>query len=114
MERKKIETKRKDRKKMTEEKGKKMIVGPIGTRGRIFQGKVTKKFGHRVVVEFDRIVRVPKYERFTKKKTKLHARVPEGVEVHVGGIVKVRECRPLSKIVRFIIIEVLDVGGIEK
>ena len=77
----------------------------VGTRGRTFQGYITKKFDKRVVVEFERTVYVPKYERFAKKKTKLHARIPEGMVVDVGDYVKLQECRPLSKIIHFIVIE---------
>lgn len=81
----------------------------VATRGRVFQGHVTKAFPRRVVVEFERTIYVPKYERFTKDKTRLHARIPEGMQVAVGDHVKVRECRPLSKIIHFVVIEV--VGG---
>jgi len=90
---------KKDRK----EEGKKLV----GTRGRTFRGTVTKRFEKRVVVEFERTIRVPKYERFAKRKTKLHARIPEGTEVEVGDVVKVRECRPLSKIIHFVVIDVV-------
>lgn len=98
--------------KKTEEKvRKKKVAGAIGvgTHGRVFKGKVTKKFDTRVVLGFERTIRVKKYERFSKRKTKLHARLPEDlkVKVHVGDIVKVRECRPLSKIIHFVVIEVL-------
>lgn len=79
----------------------------VQTRGRTFQGTVIKKFPGRIVVEFERTVRVPKYERFARKKTKLHARIPAGMEVEAGDYVKVRECRPLSKIIHFALIEVL-------
>ena len=79
----------------------------VGTRGRIFEGIVTKKFDKRVVIEFERTVRVPKYERFAKKKTKLHARIFENQNVKVGDNVRVGECRPLSKMINFIVIDVL-------
>ena len=81
----------------------------VGTRGRVFQGHVTKKFEKRVVVEFERTVRVPKYERFAKKKTKLHAKLPEEMrdDVNIGDTIKVRECRPLSKIIHFVVIEIV-------
>ena len=79
----------------------------VGTRGRTFRGIVTKKFDTRVVIEFERTVRIPKYERFAKKKTRLHARIPAEMNVHVGDLVKVRECRPLSKIIHFVVIDVL-------
>ena len=77
------------------------------TRGRIFQGTVTKKFQNRVAVEFERTVKIPKYERFAKKKTRLHARIPEGMEIKVGDLVKVRETRPLSKIIHFLVTDIV-------
>lgn len=79
----------------------------VCTRGRTFEGTVTKKFPNRVVVEFERTVFVKKYERFFRKRTRLHARLPLefSEKVNVGDYVKVRECRPLSKIIRFVLIE---------
>lgn len=79
----------------------------IGTRGRTFEGFVTKKFPKRVVVEFERKVRVKKYERFYKKITRLHARLPDSMinEINIGDYIQVRECRPLSKIINFMVIK---------
>lgn len=76
----------------------------IRARGRIFEGAVTKKFPKRVVIEFERTVYVRKYERYYKKKTKLHARLPDDIEVEIGDYIKIQECRPLSKIIHFIVI----------
>ena len=59
----------------------------------------------RVVVEFERTVYIPKYERYHKKKTRLHSRLPQDINVEVGDQVKVQECRPLSKIIHSIVIE---------
>lgn len=77
----------------------------VSTRGRIFEGYVKKKFPKRVVIEFERPVYVKKYERYLKLKTKLHARLPAELEeqIAVGDYVQVRECRPLSKIIHFIV-----------
>lgn len=80
---------------------------PVASRGRIFQGYVTKKFPTRVVIEFERTVYITKYERFLKDKTRLHARLPVGMEVSVGDYVRVQECRPLSKIIHFVVTEVV-------
>lgn len=79
----------------------------VKTRGRIFEGFVTKKFPRRVVIEFERTVYVRKYERFYRKKTRLHARLPAKMEsqINVGDYVKIQETRPLSKIIHFIVIE---------
>ncbi|MEK6847234.1 MAG: 30S ribosomal protein S17 [Nanoarchaeota archaeon] len=79
----------------------------VGTRGRVFYGNVVKKFENRAVVEFERTVKVHKYERFMRKKTRLHSRIPAGVEVNVGDYVKVQECRPLSKLVHSVVVEVV-------
>lgn len=79
----------------------------ITARGRIFEGFVTKKFPKRVVVEFERTVYVRKYERSYRKSTRLHARLPKEMEdkINVGDYIKIRETRPLSKIINFIVIE---------
>jgi small subunit ribosomal protein S17 len=84
----------------------------VGTRGRVFEGFVTKKFPKRIVVEFQRTEFIRKYDRFYKKKTKLHARLPESMEssINVGDYVKIRETRPLSKIIHFILVEKLKSG----
>jgi small subunit ribosomal protein S17 len=103
----KIETRKEEKK----ENNKDIVVG---TRGRTFKGIVTKKFDTRVVVEFERTVRFRKYERFAKKKTKLHARIPKDMTLHIDDIVKVRECRPLSKIIHFVVIDVVKGKELKK
>lgn len=79
----------------------------VKSRGRTFEGTVTKKFPRRVVIEFERTVYVQKYERFYRKMTRLHARLPKSMEdkINVGDYIKIRECRPLSKIIHFIVVE---------
>jgi len=79
----------------------------IPTRGRIFKGIVTRKFPKRIAIEFERTVRIPKYERFMKKKTRIHARLPDHMQdtIHIGDLIRVQECRPLSKIIHFMVIE---------
>jgi small subunit ribosomal protein S17 len=75
------------------------------SRGKIFEGTVTKKFPTRIVVEFERVVYVPKYERFYKKKTRLHARILNNLDVNIGDYVSIQECRPLSKIIHFVLVK---------
>ena len=89
----------------------------IGTRGRIFEGIVTKKFPRRIVMEFERMVYVRKYERYAKLKTKIHARLPDFMEkdIKVGDLIRVHECRPLSKIIHFVVIEkIKDAAEVKK
>lgn len=81
--------------------------GSMSVRGRSFKGKVIRKFPQRVVIEFERTIFIKKYERYSKRKTKLHARLPECMilDVHVGDYIEIKECRPISKIVHFIVTE---------
>lgn len=83
--------------------------GSISLRGRTFECHVVKIVGNRAKVERERIIYVPKYERYAKRKSKFHAHIPACMadNVKVGSYVKIQECRPLSKIMHFIIIEVI-------
>ena len=80
--------------------------GELRVRGRTFKGTVIRKFPMRIVIEFERTIYNPKYERYSKKKTKIHARLPSCMEkeVQVGDYVEVGECRPISKIIHSVFI----------
>jgi len=89
------------------------IHGGLKTRGRIFEGRVTKKFKNRVVTEFERMIYIKKYERYHKSKTKIHAHLPQCMEneINVGDLVKIQECRPLSKMIHFVVIKKIKSAG---
>jgi small subunit ribosomal protein S17 len=80
--------------------------GVLSVRGRKFRGYVKKKIGNRIVIEFERIKKISKYERYAKFRTKIHARLPWCMKekVNVGDYVEIGECRPLSKIVHHVFI----------
>lgn len=82
------------------------IHGNLKTRGRTFKGTVISKNHRRVAIEFERMKYIRKYERYTKIKIKMHARLPDCMDesVDVGDLIKIQECRPLSKIVHFAVI----------
>ena len=94
-----------EKKKKETEKTEKANTILVGTRGRIFQGKVVRRFPRRITIEWERTLYIPKYERFLKKKSRLHARISDNADVKLGDLVKVQECRPLSKITKFMFIE---------
>jgi small subunit ribosomal protein S17 len=87
------------------------IHGEIATRGKTFRGKVIRKFPKRVTIEFERTVYIDKYERYAKRKTKLHARLPECMtkDVQLGDLIEIQECRPISKITHFIVVKKIEV-----
>ncbi|MEM4152931.1 MAG: 30S ribosomal protein S17 [Candidatus Pacearchaeota archaeon] len=81
--------------------------GRLSVRGRYFKGTVIKIVGKRAVIEFERLVYYKKYERYARKKTKLHAYLPQCLvkEIQVGDLVKIGEIRPLTKIIHFVVLE---------
>lgn len=86
----------------------------VATRKRAFEGKVIKVFPMRAVVEVEQTVYLPKFERYYKRKSKLHARIQAGMSIKLGDIVKIQECRPLSKIIHFVVTEIIKKSGEEK
>lgn len=82
------------------------IHGSLKVRGRVFEGRVVRKLHKRIAIEFERMIYVRKYERYKKSKVRIHARLPNCMEelIHVGDLIKVQECRPLSKIIHFVVI----------
>ncbi|MEN7982014.1 MAG: 30S ribosomal protein S17 [Nanoarchaeota archaeon] len=88
------------------------IHGNLKTRGKTFEGKVTRKFHKRITIEFERMIYVRKYERYARSRTKIHARLPVCMEkeIWVGDMVQIKECRPLSKIIHFVVVKKIKSG----
>lgn len=80
--------------------------GKLRLRGRSFKGYVVSKYPRRIAIEFERIIQIKKYERQMKKKTKIHARLPDCLKnkIHIGDYIEIKECRPLSKIIHFCVV----------
>ncbi|MEI6058490.1 MAG: 30S ribosomal protein S17 [archaeon] len=81
----------------------------VKTRGRVFQGTVIRKFHGRVTIQFERMLYIQKYERYEKRKTKLHARLTKCMEndVNMGDLIEIAETRPISKMIHFIVTQVI-------
>ncbi len=81
--------------------------GSLPVRGQVITGKVVSdRMMGTVVVERDYLHYVRKYKRFEKRSSKLHAHNPACVHARVGDMVKIAECRPLSKTTTFVVVEV--------
>ena len=89
------------------------VHGTLSLRGRSFKGTVTRKFPKRVAIEFERTVYIKKYERYAKRKTRLHARLPDCMsqEINIGDYIEISECRPISKMVHFVVTKKITGGG---
>jgi small subunit ribosomal protein S17 len=78
-------------------------------RGRTFEGVVVKKLPGRVSISFERMLKLAKYERYEKRKTKIHVRLPDCMKdgVAVGDLIQISETRPISKMIHFVVSKVV-------
>jgi len=83
--------------------------GKLGIRGRILTGSVISiKSAKTAKVELTHILQIKKYERQEKRRTWLLVHNPESLGIKVGDIVRIAECRPISKMKNFVIVEKLE------
>lgn len=83
--------------------------GRLSIRGQVLEGTVVSTSMQRTaVVERILLTRVPKFERYEKRRRRYLAHSPPCIGVAVGHRVRIAETRPLSKLVSFCIVE--DLG----
>jgi len=68
---------------------------------------VSNKMNKSIVVAVERRVKHPIYGKFMKKTTKFMAH-DEKQECAIGDVVRIMECRPLSKMKRWRLVEILE------
>jgi len=82
--------------------------GELRVRGRSFEGTIkSDKMSRTVTVEWSRITKIPKYNRFIIKRTKVKAHNPKCIKARTGDKVLICECRPLSKTKKFVVLKVV-------
>jgi small subunit ribosomal protein S17 len=75
---------------------------------KVMRGTVTSnKMQKTVVVQVDRKVKHPLYEKFISKRTKLYAH-DENNEAKIGDIVEVTQTRPLSKMKSWRLVRIIQ------
>jgi len=81
--------------------------GSLRLRGQIIEGKVRSNgMLASVVVEREITRYMKKYERYEKRTRTYAAHLPSCIDgVEIGDSVRIMECRPLSKTVKFCVIE---------
>jgi len=82
------------------------IHGSLKFRGRTFTEKVVSaKSSKSAIIEINTRHYIPKYERYEKKRKRLQVHNPDCINAKEGDVVKVQECRPISKTKHFVIIK---------
>lgn len=83
--------------------------GELSVRGQVLEGEVVSRTDPKtVVVGRERAQRVPKYERYEKRRSGIPVHVSSCLDLEVGDGVRIGECRNISKTKSFVALEVLD------
>ena len=81
--------------------------GSLTIRGKLFEGVVINaKAKGTAVIQKESPVYFKKFKRFGRSKNTIHAHIPSNLNVQKGDYVVAAECRPISKSVSFVIVEV--------
>ena len=81
--------------------------GSLTIRGKLFEGIVINaKAKGTVVIQKESPIYFKKFKRFGRSKNKIHAHVPSNLNVQKVDYVVAAECRPISKSVSFVVVEV--------
>jgi small subunit ribosomal protein S17 len=89
--------------------------GSLAVRGQTVIGTVASTdMDKTVVVEREYDVKVPKYDRYMKRRSRISAHHPDCLDLAVGDTVRIAETRPLSKTKTHVVVErVAEEGGEE-
>jgi small subunit ribosomal protein S17 len=82
--------------------------GAISTRGHTKRGTVVSDRSKKtVVVESDALEYFPKYRRYARSKSRVHAHNPDSVGAKLGDEVEIAECRKISKTKAWIVTRII-------
>ena len=83
--------------------------GNLTIRGKLFDGKVTgNKAKQTITLQKDTPIYFSKFKRYARGKSTIHAHVPNCIDVQLGDHVLAAECRPISKSVSYVVVEVKE------
>merc|ERR1712139_70413 len=91
--------------------------GNVSIRGKILRGIVAStKMNKTIIVRKNYLHYLKKYNRYEKRHTNIAAHMSPCFRTKVGDIVTTGQCRPLSKTVRFNVLDVesQDTSGLQK
>ena len=86
--------------------------GALSTRGFVKEGKVVSAKGKRTaIIEIHMVKYVPKYERYARTSSRIPAHNPDCIGAKEGDMVRIAECRKISKTKAWIVTEIVRKAG---
>ena len=81
----------------------------LSLRGKLFEGVVIQAKGKTTVtIQKESQIYFTKFKRYGRSKNRIHAHVPSNLDIKEGDHVIAAECRPISKSVSFVVVEVKE------
>lgn len=81
------------------------IHGGLRVRGQVMEVKVVRdRMKNTIVVERDYLIKVPKYERYRRERSRIMVHIPPCMHVSRGEVIRVGECRKIAKNVNFVVL----------
>ncbi len=81
---------------------------PLSVRGHTSVGTVVSdRMKKTVVVEKDALQYISKYKRYARRKSRIPAHNPENIKAKTGDLVRIAECRKISKTVAWTVVEII-------
>ncbi len=81
--------------------------GGLSVRGKVFDGVATgAKARQTITLQKDSPTYMSKFKRYARSRSTIHAHVPACMTVGSGDVVRTAECRPISKSVSYVVVEV--------
>ncbi len=81
--------------------------GKLAVRGKLFNGKISStKAKQTITLQKETPIYFSKFRRYARAKSTIHAHLPACMEVKQGDRVIAAECRPISKSVSYLVVEV--------
>jgi small subunit ribosomal protein S17 len=79
--------------------------GNIKVRGKILTGRVVSLSRQTIVIQREYLSKVKKYNRYERRRSKLHAHLPPCIDTKEGDTATIAECRPLAKTISFVVVQ---------
>jgi len=82
--------------------------GTLATRGMVLEGTVVSaKMQKTLIVQRDYYIKVKKYQRYRRSRSRIPAHNPPCINAKEGDKVRIMECRKLGRTVNFVVVEKL-------
>ncbi len=80
--------------------------GHLKVRGKMLEGRIVSVSDRQtVVIQREYLYRIPKYNRYERRRRNVHAHLPGCIEAQEGDNASIAECRPLTKTVSFVVVQ---------